>query len=218
MRRCALVLATALLSVTALSGCGSADDEAADASDTTSSPTEDSSESPDTDETPDEDKSDDKSDSDKSDKKDSDKSGGSDDTDDDAEKKSDGSDDAKQAKADYCGMVKSLKADFDPSNSASLAASRDLDAIADRLDQITGEAPAKLRPSWQRLTRTFEILSDQLAKYDIDLTDPEAFGKLKPKEKKALSKVLQKYQSPQLAKATQTIETDVKRRCHIKMG
>lgn len=222
MRRCALVLATALLSVTALAGCGSADDEAADDTDTTtSSSTED--ESPDTDETGDADDQ-----SDKKDKKEkagkagkNDESGGSEDSDDADDtkknpKKKSGK--TKPAKADYCDLVKSLKADFDPSNSASMAASRDIDAVADRLEDITENAPANVRPSWQRLTTTLEGFADVLDKYDIDLTDKNAFNKLKPKERKALSRSAQKYQTPQVSKATSTIERDTKRRCNISLG
>lgn len=222
MRRCALVLATALLSVTALAGCGSADDQAADDTDTTtSSPTED--ESSDTEDTTDDTGgADGKSDSEKKDKPDDkgDK-GGSDDSGDadDAKKKPKGdTGKTKQVKADYCDLVKGLKADFDPSNSASLAASRDIDAVADRLDEITDEAPGNVRPSWQRLTSTLEGFADLLEKYDIDLTDSNAFNKLKPKERTALSKAAQKYQSPQVSKATATIENDAKRRCNVTLG
>lgn len=230
MRRCALAFAAVLLSVTALAGCGSADDEAADASDTASASSDDSSESPD--EEPRDDESSDKPDTEKpdDDKDKGDRSGGKgdepDDTGDDGdngdnggrEKKSDDSDDAKSANAAYCGMVKRLTSDFDPSNSASLAASRDLDAIADRLDEITQGAPAAVRSSWHRLTTTFEAFGGLVDKYDIDLSDPDAFNKLKPKAQKALATAMQKYQSPQLADATETIKADAMRRCHVKLG
>lgn len=233
MRRCALAFAAVLLSVTALAGCGSADDEAADASDTAGASSDDSSESPD--EEPRDDESSDKPDTEKpdDDKDKGDRSGGKgdepDDTGDDGdngdnggkEKKSDDSDDsddAKSANAAYCGMVKRLTSDFDPSNSASLAASRDLDAIADRLDEITQGAPAAVRSSWHRLTTTFEAFGGLVDKYDIDLSDPDAFNKLKPKAQKALATAMQKYQSPQLADATETIKADAMRRCHVKLG
>lgn len=207
------MVATALLSVTALAGCGSADDEASDPPDETPSASTGGSDEP-----SDSGKSDKGDKSDKSEKKDH-KSDKNEKPDDDATK-TDGDDDSgdtKSASSDYCDIVKQLKSDLDPSNSASLMRARDLDAVGDRVGDVADKAPGNVRAAWKRLGAAIDDVAAVLDKYDIDPSNPKSFQNLEPKEQKAIAKALQKYQSPKFTKATASIKTDVQRRCGITM-
>ncbi|MGH3360541.1 MAG: hypothetical protein ACRDO7_17190 [Nocardioidaceae bacterium] len=230
MRRCAVVLATALISVSALAGCGSADDEASEAADDRSSSSTESSDgsTPDDDKSPDDsDKTDDGSGTGPSDDKDDadDKSDAGDTSDakdkgdePDSDDKSDDNSDDKADDAggdDYCAEVRSLKADFDPSNSASLANATDMDAIVDRFKDITKAAPKKIRSDWAALTSAYTTLARQLDKYGIELTDPKGFTKLKPKERKAIQAAISKTQK--VAGSVGAITANIKSTCGVTL-
>lgn len=232
MRRCALALVAILIAGFALAGCGSADDQAAGESDDSSS-TSDSTNAPDSDDNSTSDDSTDNGSGGDTDDKGADKSDddGTDDNepaDDAGDKKTDDRPDADDqgesddkpetddgaAGSEYCENVRGLRDDFDPSNLAS-ADSSDLGQIVDRLDDIAESAPAGIAPSWNTLTAAFDKVSTTLDKYDVDLSDPEAFAKLKPKAQREIQKAASGMQD--LAATTRRIETSVQSDCGVSL-